>query len=117
MGVTRPFDDALWAKIRASLPRTRSLVPELPFFQTVDQDMLPLVDRLVSSYDAQEATLGKEAWKRRMHNDRHAAQAWVKRRADDTLAWETSRQAGVTPTSGGHPAFEVEVQAALWEKV
>ena len=117
MGAARPHDAALWTKIRVSLPRARALAPELPFFSNVGPDMLPVVDRLVSAYDAQEAALNKEAWRRRLSQDRLAAQAWVKRRADDTLAWEASCKAAVLPTSGGHPALEVEVQAALWEKV
>ena len=114
VGVSRPRDIPLWQSIRRSLAHVRAAVPELPYFQVIDVSIAEPVDALVATYTQQEVKAAKVRWLRRAKDNLGVARSYVKRRADQQLEWERTRADLRVPTSGRHPAMQVDIQDAIW---
>ena len=114
VGVSRPHDVQLWQSIRRSLASVRASVPELPYFLVLDASISEPVDALAAAYTQQEVKAAKRSWIRRAKNKLGVARSYVKRRADQQLEWERTRADLRAPTSGRHPAVQVDIQDAIW---
>ncbi|CAE7475726.1 L96 [Symbiodinium sp. CCMP2592] len=110
----RPFDQTLRARILRSLRGVRTLVPELPFFHEVDQTMTDVIERLVCTYEKQEAEAAKKAWQRQTREDLATARTYIKRRAEAVARRAQEGLAEGLPDNGRHPALEVDVQEQVW---
>ena len=82
----RPQDVALLSRITRSVRAVRQLVPELPFFDVIDDALLQQVKALVETYVQQEGAAAKARWRDRTHTDGSTAPRFVKRRADQVIA-------------------------------
>ena len=116
MGMRRPFDAPLWNRTVKSLAHVRRLVPELPSIRQADVASVEQVEALVNTYVEQERTAAKQAWKRTTRDSLAASRAYVKAKADQILAWDKEAAETLAPTSGRHPAAEVDKQAQVWIK-
>jgi len=114
--VARPFDAPLWNRITKSLANVRRLVPELPHITMADEATVARVEALVQVYFDQEREAAKKVWKRVTCISLSASRAYVKGKADQILEWEKTEAEERAPTSGRHPAVEVDKQAQLWKR-
>ena len=90
-------------------------MPELPFYETMgDDDFFTEVQALADAYAREEHEACRRQWKQRARHDPAVVRAFVKRRADQLLEWEAKRSKAPTPTSGRHPAREVQLQENIW---
>ena len=90
-------------------------MPELPFYETMgDDDFFTEVQALADAYAREEHEACRRQWKQRARRDPAVVRAFVKRRADQLLEWEAKRSKAPTPTSGRHPAREVQLQENIW---
>ncbi|CAE7302863.1 gcs-1 [Symbiodinium sp. CCMP2592] len=108
----RTNDALLVARIRRSLRSTRLKVPSLPFARDGDElSLLPHVAQLVETFMQQEEEARKQMWRTRTRADLPRARSFVKRRADEQLAWERQLPDVASPGDPAHPAVAVAAVA------
>ena len=115
--VHRPWDVPLQRACIASCIATRSLVPELPRLACGSTEAVQQVEGLVTEVAKREKQLHLSHWKERMQFDVGKVRAYVKRKADEQLAFEQEPPALADTSGGWHPAVAVHEQAKLWEQV
>ena len=86
----------------------------LPYFEHIGEAMLQEVSGLVQAYSKHERAVAKAHWKERMRSNAGAVRNFVKRRAEAILAWESSEESQRIPSSGHHPALEVDKHSKDW---
>ena len=111
--VNRPWDVPLQRACVASCIATRSLVPELPRLECGSAAAVQQVEGLVAEVAKREKKLHLSRWKERMQFDVGKVRAYVKRKADEQLAFEKEPPALADTTGGWHPAVAVHEQATL----
>lgn len=110
---SRPWDSQLAVRIRKSLTQIRSKVPDLPFAPAgSESSLLPRVEELVTFFTQQEEDAKKQAWRSRLREDSSRVRAFVKRRADEQLVWESRVPDASAPCDSAHPAVAVRHAAA-----
>ncbi|CAE7226893.1 gcs-1 [Symbiodinium sp. CCMP2592] len=108
----RTNDDLLVARIRRSLRSTRLKVPSLPYARDGDElSLLPHVAQLIETFTQQEEEARKQMWRTRTRADLPRARSFVKRRADEQLAWERQLPDVASPGDPAHPAVAVAAVA------
>ncbi|CAE6972781.1 L96 [Symbiodinium sp. CCMP2592] len=109
----RPADEQLAVRIRKSLRQIRLVVPELAFAPAGSEtSLLPQVEELVAAYTRQEEEAKKLLWRARIRADTARVRAFVKRRADEQIAWESRPPDAAAPGDNPHPAVAVKTAAA-----
>ena len=109
----RTADAQLLGRIRRSLRQVRQKVPDLPYVPAGDElSLIPHVDRLASSFIRQEEEANKQVWRARARTDLARARSFVKRRADEQLAWERQLPDVADRGDAAHPAVAVKAVAA-----
>lgn len=116
MAVAQPHDWALWRRICKSLANVRRLVPELPPIHQADAAVVERVAALAQAYSKQEREAARTLWKRTTRTSLDAARTYIKGKADQVLEWNKTAVQDRAPTSGRHPAIEVDRQARIWER-
>ncbi|CAE7040599.1 unnamed protein product [Symbiodinium sp. CCMP2592] len=116
MAAAKPHDLPLWRRLAISLGNVRRLVPELPPIGKTDDATVAAVAALVQTYSEQEREAARRVWKRATRDSLAASRAYVKRKADQILEWDKTAAEDRAPTSGRHPAVEVDRQAAEWKQ-
>ncbi|CAE7226914.1 unnamed protein product [Symbiodinium sp. CCMP2592] len=108
----RTNDALLVARIRRSLRSTRLKVPSLPYARDGDElSLLPHVAQLIETFMQQEEEARKQMWRTRTRADLPRARSFVKRRADEQLAWERQLPDVASPGDPAHPAVAVAAVA------
>ncbi|CAE7347235.1 unnamed protein product [Symbiodinium sp. CCMP2592] len=108
----RTNDALLVARIRRSLRSTRLKVPSLPYARDGDElSLLPHVAQLIETFTQQEEEARKQMWRTRTRADLPRARSFVKRRADEQLAWERQLPDVASPGDPAHPAVAVAAVA------
>ncbi|CAE7196350.1 gcs-1 [Symbiodinium sp. CCMP2592] len=108
----RTNDASLVARIRRSLRSTRLKVPSLPYARDGDElSLLPHVEQLIETFTQQEEDARKQMWRTRTRADLPRARSFVKRRADEQLAWERQLPDVASPGDPAHPAVAVAAVA------
>ncbi|CAE7196323.1 Slc9a8 [Symbiodinium sp. CCMP2592] len=108
----RTNDALLVARIRRSLRSTRLKVPSLPYARAGDElSLLPHVAQLIETFTQQEEEARKQMWRTRTRADLPRARSFVKRRADEQLAWERQLPDVASPGDPAHPAVAVAAVA------
>ena len=115
--VSRPWDVPLQRACVASCIATRSLVPELPWLECGSLAAVQQVEGLVTEVAQREKKLHLSIWKERAQFDVGKVRAYVKRKADEQLTFETEPPALADTTGGWRPAVAVHEQAKLWKQV
>ena len=116
MAVAQPHDLALWRRIYKSLANVRRLVPELPPIHRADAAVVASVATLAQAYWEQEREAARKLWKRTTRTSLDAARTYIKGKADQVFEWNKTAVRDRAPTSGRHPAIEVDRQARIWER-
>ena len=114
VALDRAWDEPVRRRICRCLRGVRLLVPELPYFEHIGEAMLQEVSGLVQAYSKHERAVAKAHWKERMRSNAGAVRNFVKRRAEAILAWESSEESQRIPSSGHHPALEVDKHSKDW---
>ncbi|CAE7345467.1 unnamed protein product [Symbiodinium sp. CCMP2592] len=108
----RTNDALLAARIRRSLRSTRLKVPSLPYARDGDElSLLPHVEQLIETFTQQEEDAKKQLWRTRTRTNLPRARSFVKRRADEQLAWERQLPDVASPGDPAHPAVAVAAVA------
>ncbi|CAE7541147.1 RE2 [Symbiodinium sp. CCMP2592] len=110
----RPWDRPLVVACQAACAKARSYFPDLPRLQCGDEEAVRLVESRVAEVNKVERALHLRRWQDRMDQDLGAIRSYVKRRADEQLAWEEDPEDLSTASGGWHPAIAVKEQADEW---
>ncbi|CAE7488209.1 unnamed protein product [Symbiodinium sp. CCMP2592] len=112
--VLRPWDRPLTKACQATCARARSFFPDLPRLQCGEEEAVRLVESRVAAVHKVERGLHLRRWQDRMNQDLRTVRSYVKRRADEQLAWEEDPEDISTASGGWHPAIAVKEQADDW---
>ena len=112
--VCRPWDALLRRACAIACAATRSLVPELPRLECGSDLAVQQVESLVEELASAEKKLHLSRWKARMQFDTAKVRAYVKRKADEQLAFETMPPSVEDVAGSWHPGVAVHEQASKW---
>ena len=112
---TRPWDQALLAKVLTSLAGVRRLVPQLPVFSLEClPSAAPCVKQLLLAYERQERSAILSAWQAKLKHEDHRIRSFVKNRTEQQLLYEQGVKAGPGQNGVRHPAIAVQDQSNSW---
>ncbi|CAE7270798.1 hypothetical protein AK812_SmicGene40597 [Symbiodinium microadriaticum] len=86
----------------------------LPYLQCGTTEAVAAVSGLVDTLTKSERDVHLERWRQRTAVDESVVRSYVKRRADEMLAWEQAPPDAAQVEDGWHPAEAVCEQAQLW---
>ena len=110
----RPWDSPLHRRTASACVHVRALLPQLPYLQCGTAEAVAAVSGLVDTLTKSERKAHLERWRQRTAVDESVVRSYVKRRADELLAWEQAPPDAAKVEDGWHPAQAVCEQAQLW---
>ena len=110
----RPWDSPLHRRTASACVHVRALLPQLPYLQCGTTEAVAAVSGLVDTLTKSERDVHLERWRQRTAVDESVVRSYVKRRADELLAWEQAPPDAAKVEDGWHPAEAICEQAQLW---
>ena len=110
----RPWDSQLLRRTAAACAHVRTLLPQLPYLECGTITAVTTVSKLVDGLTKSEREAHLEWWRQRTAVDESVVRSYVKKRADEMVAWEQAPPDAALVEDGWHPAEAVREQARQW---